>query len=60
MGYLRNHNAQLRVDGTLHSVPSSMLTYDGVHPTAEGVNLLANQIAQGISEALKQHADADD
>jgi len=53
MAYLQNHNAELRVDGTLKFVKAGVLTYDGVHPTARGNDLLADHIAQGIHEALK-------
>jgi lysophospholipase L1-like esterase len=52
VAYLQNHNAQLRVDGTLYSAPSGILTYDGVHPNGQGVALLANLISEGICRAL--------
>ncbi|MCX6922003.1 MAG: GDSL-type esterase/lipase family protein [Verrucomicrobia bacterium] len=52
VAYLRNHNAQLRVDGTLYFMPSGILTYDGVHPNNRGVALLANLISDGIFRAL--------
>ena len=52
LAYLQNHNAQLRVDGTLYFKPSGVLTYDGVHPTATGTELLANLIGDGILRAL--------
>ena len=52
LAYEQNNNAQLRVDGTLYSAPSHVLTYDTVHPNDKGVALLANCIAQGIVEAL--------
>ena len=50
---LRNRNAVLRVDGSLFMRKSGVLTYDGVHPTAEGNRLLANLIADGIARALQ-------
>jgi len=53
MAYLQNHNAELRVDGTLGMVSTGVLTYDGVHPNARGVALLADHIAQGIHKALR-------
>ena len=53
MAYLQSHNAELRVDGALRFEKSGVLTYDGVHPTARGNDLLADHIAQGIHEALK-------
>jgi lysophospholipase L1-like esterase len=52
IAFLQNHNAQLRVDGTLYSAPSGILTYDGVHPSAKGVALLANLISDGMARAL--------
>ncbi len=52
LAYLQNHNAQLRVDGTLYFKPAGVLTYDGVHPNAEGVALLANLIGDGVRRAL--------
>ena len=54
LAYLRNHNAQLRVDGTLSFVRVGVLTYDGVHPTDRGNQLLAEHLAQGIYEALRR------
>lgn len=52
MDYLKNNNAELRVDGTLAFQSSGVLTYDGVHPTDAGNDLLADQISQGIFNAL--------
>ena len=54
LAYLRNHNAQLRPDGTLSSVRAGVLTYDGVHPTDRGNQLLAEHLAQGICDAMKR------
>ncbi|MDA0839321.1 MAG: GDSL-type esterase/lipase family protein [Planctomycetota bacterium] len=53
IAYLQNHNIELRVDGTLESTPTGFLTYDGVHPSNTGNELLADQISQGIYESLK-------
>lgn len=52
VAFLQNNNAQLRVDGTLYFKPSGVLTYDGVHPTAKGNELLANLIGDGIIRGL--------
>jgi len=52
IAYLQNSNAQLRVDGTLFFKPAGVLTYDGVHPSASGTELLANLIGDGILRAL--------
>lgn len=57
VAYLQNSNAQLRVDGTLYFKPAGVLTYDGVHPSGAGNNLLANLIADGIFRALKRQID---
>ena len=54
VAYLRNHNAELRVDGSLRLRSTGVLTYDGVHPTKAGVELLADHIAQGIHDALER------
>jgi lysophospholipase L1-like esterase len=48
IGYLQNYNYQLNADGTLNVASSGFLTYDGVHPTTEGNDLLADHIAEGI------------
>ncbi len=55
LAYLQNQNAQLRVDGTLYLKPAGVLTYDGVHPSASGTELLANLIGDGIFRALAAH-----
>lgn len=52
IAYLQNQNVHLRVDGTLFFKTSGILTYDGVHPSARGVALLAELISDGISRAL--------
>jgi autotransporter-associated beta strand protein len=54
LAYLRNHNAELRVDGSLNYVRTGVLTYDGVHPNASGNGLLADHISRGIYEALRK------
>jgi lysophospholipase L1-like esterase len=51
IAYLQNHNAQLRVDGTLYIKPMGVLTYDGIHPNQHGVKLLAEMIGDGICRA---------
>lgn len=53
LAYLQNHNAELRVDGSLNYVSNGVLTYDGVHPNATGNALLADHISQGIYTTLK-------
>ena len=51
LAYLRNHNVHLQLDGSLAYENQGLLTYDGVHPTAEGNKLLAQHIPRGIHEA---------
>ena len=50
--YLQNHNAELRLDGSIRFSPTGILTGDGVHFNGPGTNLLADLISQGILEAL--------
>lgn len=54
LAYLRNHNAELRVDGSLNYVRTGVVTYDGVHPNAAGNGLLADHISRGIHDALNK------
>ena len=54
IAHLQNHNAKLRIDGTLYHKPAGILTYDGVHPSATGNTLLANLIGDGIFRALSK------
>jgi len=54
IAYLQNHNAKLRIDGSLYIKPHGILTYDGVHPSATGNTLLANLIGDGIFRALNK------
>jgi lysophospholipase L1-like esterase len=54
IAYLQNHNAKLRIDGSLYIKPNGILTYDGVHPSATGNTLLANLIGDGILRALNR------
>ncbi len=51
--YLQNHNARLRVDGSLVMRNAGVLTYDGVHPSDAGNDLIADHLAAGIVQALK-------
>ncbi|MEI7900769.1 MAG: family 20 glycosylhydrolase [bacterium] len=52
IAYLQNNNWQLNLDGSLTYADSGILTYDGVHPTSTGNDLLADFIAQGIYDSL--------
>jgi hypothetical protein len=52
--YLRNQNAELRVDGGLNYLSTGVLTYDSVHPGANGNGLLADHISRGIHDALNK------
>ena len=53
VAYLRNNGTVLQPDGTV-KCRGKLLTYDGVHANAEGNEVLADLIAQGICEALKR------
>ena len=53
IAYNQNFNGELQLDGSLISRPSGVLTYDGVHPTQKGNELLADMIAKGIYDAAK-------
>jgi poly(3-hydroxybutyrate) depolymerase/lysophospholipase L1-like esterase len=53
IAWLRNHNAELRLDGTFGHRPSGLLTYDKIHPSDRGNELIANHLAAGIARALK-------
>lgn len=52
--YLKNHNATLKLDGSLTHEPVGILTYDGVHPSEPGNRLLAEHIADGIARAFEE------
>ncbi len=52
IAYLQNHNAKLRIDGSLVMRQAGLLTYDGVHPSDAGNDLLADLMADGIDRAL--------
>ena len=52
--YLQNHNVELRLDGSLRFYPTGIMTGDGVHANAQGADLLADMISQGIFDALKK------
>ena len=52
--YLQNNNRELRLDGSLRFAPTGVLTGDGVHTNAEGTELIADMISQGIVAALRK------
>jgi hexosaminidase len=51
LGWSRNHNRELKLDGTLISQKEGLLTSDGVHPNDFGYTLLANLVADGMVRA---------
>lgn len=53
IAYLKNHNYQVRLDGSVDHRASGILTTDGVHPTREGNRLIAAHLADAIAAALK-------
>jgi len=54
IAYLQNNNPELRLDGSLRFSPTGILTADGVHPNEKGNDLTADEISQGIFEALRK------
>ena len=53
VSYWKNNNYQLRLDGTIVPLQSyGILTYDGVHPTTLGNQLIANLMATGILTSI--------
>ncbi|MFO1055209.1 MAG: family 20 glycosylhydrolase [Planctomycetota bacterium] len=53
IAWLRNHNRELRLDGTLRFRRTGLLTYDGIHLGDAGNDLVASQLAAGITRALR-------
>ncbi len=49
---MNNNKYQLQRNGTAAFQASGILTYDGIHPTILGNNLLANLISEGIYRAI--------
>ncbi len=54
VAYLQNYNCELRLNGSLRFASAGILTGDGVHANDIGCALIADKIAQGIIDALKQ------
>lgn len=53
VAYWQNYNYEIRLDGGFSTIqPSGILTYDGVHPTALGNDMLADHLAAGILTAI--------
>lgn len=48
LAWLWEHNARLRLDGSLEHDTKGWLTYDGIHPTERGNELIADLIADGL------------
>ena len=46
--WLWERNARLRLDGSLDHDAKGWLTYDGIHPSAAGNELLSDLIADGL------------
>lgn len=51
LDWLQNHNRRLHLDGRLTFEDQGLLTYDGIHPSDQGNELLADWIAAGILAA---------
>lgn len=52
IAWLRNHNRKQRVDGTFAFEDSGLLTYDGIHLSDLGNDLLAEHLADGLARAF--------
>jgi hypothetical protein len=52
LAYEQNNNWTLQLDGSLDYLTQGILTYDGLHGSALGNELLADQISQGIYTAV--------
>ena len=53
VNYWKNNNYEIRLDGSFVTLQTyGLLTYDGVHPTTLGTQLLADQLAEGILGSL--------
>ena len=53
VSYWQNNNYEIRLDGTYVTLKTyGLLTYDGVHPTTLGNQMIADHIADGILSAL--------
>lgn len=51
--YWQNHNYEIRLDGSFAILKSyGFLTYDGIHPTDLGNEMIADHISAGIRAAL--------
>jgi lysophospholipase L1-like esterase len=51
--YWQNHNYEIRLDGSFATLKTyGFLTYDGIHPTDLGNELIADHISAGIRAAL--------
>ncbi len=49
VAYWRNNNYEIRLDGSFVTLkPFGLLTYDGVHPTPLGNQMIAEKMADGI------------
>jgi lysophospholipase L1-like esterase len=53
VNYWKNNNYEIRLDGSFVTLtPYGLLTYDGVHPTNLGNQMIADQMAEGLLAAL--------
>lgn len=53
IAWLQNHNQKLRLDGTFAHESKGLLTYDGIHLSERGNDLVAELLADGIARALR-------
>lgn len=53
IAWLQNHNRRLRLDGTFAHEQKGLLTYDGIHLSERGNDLVAELLADGIARTLR-------
>jgi lysophospholipase L1-like esterase len=53
VAWWQNNNYEIRLDGSFVTLkPYGLLTYDGIHPSFLGLDMVADQMAEGILAAL--------
>lgn len=53
IAWLRNNNRRLRLDGSIDAADSGLLTYDGIHLSDLGNDLVAELLADGLARVLR-------
>jgi len=61
VAYWKNNNYEIRLDGSyITLMQTGMLTYDGIHPSTIGTQLIADKMAEGILASYGSAATAFD